>query len=138
MFEYESTDRRGDRPPPGFEVMPTVELDPEQGREDRWLYHGRVGGRSQLRAGFKSRAEACRAAWIVSDAVRVRYGRSSDIGQAEFIVRRGTWDAMAASLIAQVIEDAGSIRRAARVLGLPKSTLARWVQWHKEHGSWPR
>jgi transposase-like protein len=44
---------------------------------------------------------------------------------------------MEASLIAAVIDDAGSIRGAARVLGLPKSTLARWVQQHRERGTWP-
>jgi hypothetical protein len=75
MFEYESTVRRGARPPVGFDVMRTIDLDPEQDREDRWLFHGRVHGRNYIRAEFKSRADACRAAWVTSGAVH-----ASDVG----------------------------------------------------------
>jgi hypothetical protein len=141
MFEYESTDRRGARPPVGFEVMRASDLDPEEGREDRWLFHGRVYGRSYLRAGFDSRESACRAAWVAADVARALAARDGRLGPdavVTYSVDRDTWDVMVASLLAQVINDAGSIRRAAKMIGLPKSTLATWVAWHKEHGSWPR
>jgi hypothetical protein len=140
MFEYESTDRRGARPPIGFDVMRASELDPEEGREDRWLFHGRICGRGYLRAGFDSRESACRAAWIASDAARAAAARDGRLGPDAAItysVHRGTWEAMEASLLAQVIADAGSIRRAAKVLGLPKSTLSAWVIKHRERGTWP-
>jgi hypothetical protein len=57
--------------------------------------------------------------------------------QDEYVVRLDSWDHMEASLLAQVIEGAGSIRKAAKVLDVPRSTLGAWVRRHRERGTWP-
>jgi transcriptional regulator with XRE-family HTH domain len=46
MTEHETTDQCNTMPPHGFDVMRADELDPEHGRDDRWLYVGRVGRRT--------------------------------------------------------------------------------------------
>lgn len=54
----------------------------------------------------------------------------SEVGPVvgEFIrVPRGDYASMTAALIQHVVAEEGSIRRAARVLGLPRSTLGHWV-----------
>jgi DNA-binding NtrC family response regulator len=43
-------------------------------------------------------------------------------------VPRGTYGSMQAALLRQVVSEEGSIRRAARVLGLPRSTLGSWIR----------
>jgi hypothetical protein len=48
-----------------------------------------------------------------------------------------SWAAMTGELLAQIVRGAGSIRRAAKVLDVPKSTLATWVKQHRERGTWP-
>ena len=50
-------------PPPGFEVMRAVQLDPLFGGYDRWAFRGRVGERTVIGSGLESRAAACREAW---------------------------------------------------------------------------
>jgi DNA-binding NtrC family response regulator len=47
------------------------------------------------------------------------------------MVPRGDYASMTSALIQHVVAEEGSIRRAARVLGLPRSTLGSWVrqQW---------
>ncbi|MCA9684475.1 MAG: sigma-54-dependent Fis family transcriptional regulator, partial [Myxococcales bacterium] len=42
-------------------------------------------------------------------------------------IPRGNYASMHAALIQQVVAEEGSIRRAARVLGVPRSTLGAWV-----------
>lgn len=54
---------RGLEPPPGFEVMRAVQLDPLFGAWDRWAYRGRVGERTVIGSGFTSRSAACSDAW---------------------------------------------------------------------------
>lgn len=54
---------QGREPPPGFEVIRSVELDPLFGTWDRWAYRGQVGQMSRIRSGLESRAAAVEAAW---------------------------------------------------------------------------
>ena len=54
-----------------------------------------------------------------------------------YTVERDTWASMEAALLAQLVADAGSIRRAAKVLDLSRSTLSRWVREHRDRGTWP-
>ncbi len=49
-------------------------------------------------------------------------------------VPRGTYAQMTHSLLDQVIREAGSIRKAARVLGIPRSTLGAWVRRGSSRG----
>lgn len=142
-------DRRGIEPPHGFEVMTGADLDDEHGRPDHWLYIGRVGRRSCIRAGFKTHEDACRAAWMAFDgacAVLAHgpYGagmRAMGVDPPgipdEFVIAIGDWAHMEADLLAQIVRAAGSIRRAARLLEIPRSTLGRWVVEHRERGTWP-
>ncbi|MCB9567217.1 MAG: sigma 54-interacting transcriptional regulator [Myxococcales bacterium] len=43
-------------------------------------------------------------------------------------VPRGTYAQMTRALLAKVVDEAGSIRRAARVLEVPRSTLGAWLR----------
>lgn len=142
-------DRRRREPPHGFDVMTGADLDPDDGRPDRWLYVGRVGRRSCIRAGFKTHEEACRAAWLAFDSACAvlahgPHGAGMRVigvdppGMPDILtVGLDSWDAMTGDLLAQIVRAAGSIRRAARVIEVPKSTLAMWVRKHREAGTWP-
>ncbi len=142
-------DRRGLEPPHGFEVMTGADLDDEHGRPDRWLYIGRVGRRSCIRASFKTHEEACRAAWLAFDSACAvlahgPYGAGIRVMHVdppgmpdEFTVALDSWDAMEGELLAAVVRGAGNIRRAARVLDVPRSTLGAWALNHRQRGTWP-
>ncbi|PRP95395.1 hypothetical protein ENSA5_39800 [Enhygromyxa salina] len=67
-----------------------------------------------------------RKAWVNAPGVR-----------DEYMVRLDTWDHMEAQLLSQLIEDAGSIRRAAISIGVPRSTLTARVHNHSKRGTWP-
>ena len=43
-------------------------------------------------------------------------------------IRRGTWAEMRRQLLEQAVAKAGSIRKAAPVLGVARSTLANWMR----------
>jgi hypothetical protein len=142
-------DRRGKEPPHGFEVMTGADLDPDDGRPDRWLYIGRIGRRSCIRSGFKTHEEACRAAWLAFDSacavlakgpfgagMRARHIDPPGMPD-EFVIKIGDWAHMHADLLSQIIGCTGSIRRAAKVMDVPRSTVNRWVQMHRERGTWP-
>ncbi|PRP93377.1 hypothetical protein ENSA5_42760 [Enhygromyxa salina] len=151
------TDQRGKEPPEGFAVMREADLDPEQGRATHWLYRGAIGPRRFIRPGYSSREQACRGAWVVyrmALTVDERYQRQlkqrrlrevwrtrawvdAPGVQDEYVIRLDTWDHMEAQLLAQIIEDAGSIRRAAIAIDLPRSTLGARVNRHCERGTWP-
>jgi hypothetical protein len=47
--------------------------------------------------------------------------------QESYVVRFGDWDEMIRDLLLQVVADAGSARRAARAVGVPRSTFSKWV-----------
>lgn len=161
-----SNDRRYKVPPPGFVVLRESEIDPEQGRADRWLYRGILDNRSIIRSGLRSESSACRAAWFafddacalgarpvignvveadiaVADALARRYAihREQDADtptmQKTYTVRLDSWDHMKADLLAQIVADAGSIRRAAKVIDMARSTLNEWVRRCRERGTWP-
>lgn len=145
MARHASTDRRRFKPAPGIEVMREDEIDPEYGRRDRWLYIGTVNGRRRMHANLRSRAEACFCSWIAYDGARAMAPTDYDANERtppgmrnEYTVQFGSWAQMEARLLAQAIEDAGSMRRAAKVLGVPRSSLSVWVKEHKRHGRWPR
>lgn len=153
-------------PPPGFVVLRESEIDPEQGRPDRWVCRGIINSRSIIRSGLRSHSSACRAAYFVFDdalalgvqpkigdihadvvvaealarrhALRREQAADRPTLKAEYTVRLDDWSHMEASLLAQLIADAGSIRRASKVIGLPRSTLSAWVRGHRERGTWPR
>jgi hypothetical protein len=50
-----------------------------------------------------------------------------------YTVAFDTWDRMEADLLGQIVADAGSVRRAAKVLGVPRSTLSMQVRRSREH-----
>lgn len=134
-----------DELPPGLDVFRADELDPVYGRRDQWVYRGVLNGRSVIRTGFSSQGAARRAAWAVyrsatlMDAEVVieervepeRYRPPAPRPESmrdEYVVRFGSWEQMKADLLSQIIHDAGSIRRAAKAIGVPKSTLCTWVK----------
>jgi transposase-like protein len=43
-------------------------------------------------------------------------------------IRAGTWEEMRRELLEQVLQEEGSIRKAAKVLGVPRSTLGAWAR----------
>jgi hypothetical protein len=49
-----------------------------------------------------------------------------------YTVRFDSWDRMAADLLGQIIADAGSVRKAAPLLGVPRATLSAWVKRSRE------
>jgi len=53
------------KPPPGFTVARSSELDPLHGRSDRWGYRGQVNGWAVFGCGRESWLAACLAAWAV-------------------------------------------------------------------------
>lgn len=145
--EPDETDRRGCQPPPGFEVICSDDLDPLFGGSVWWMYRGTYGPRSFIRPGFRSYEAACRAAWVAFDmAVSVSTGGAEKRRLAQvdppgmtglYCVRLDDFHHMEADLLSQIIHDAGSIRRAAKVIDMPKSTLAARVRGHRERGTWP-
>jgi hypothetical protein len=142
-------DRRGIEPPHGFEVMTGADLDDEHCRPDRWLYIGRVGRRSCIRAGFKTHEDACRAAWLAFDGAcavlahgptgaGMRAMQADPIGLPDrFTIPIDSWAGMTGDLLAQIVRGTGSIRRASKVIDVPRSTLSAWVRMHRERGTWP-
>jgi hypothetical protein len=55
----------------------------------------------------------------------------------EFVIALGSWDATKSELLAKVVRAAGSLRRAVRVLDVPRSTLGVWALNHRQRGTWP-
>ncbi len=45
-----------------------------------------------------------------------------------FVIPRGDYRTMNRALLRQVVEEAGSVRKAARTLGVPRSTLGSWLR----------
>jgi hypothetical protein len=165
MARMTSDDESREEPPPlGFEIFRADELDPIAGRRDRWVYVGIIGKRSVIRSGFSSWGSACRAAWAAMSGMRLAdtakaHAEDHDSPWAsapeperyepptwtkppemrdEYTIKFGTWDAMAADLLSQVMHDAGSMRRAAKIIGLPRSTLSQRVRDYIAGGVWPR
>ena len=142
-------DRRRREPPSGFEVMTGADLDDEHGRADRWLYIGRVGRRSCIRAGFKTHEEACLAAWMAFDgacAVLAHgpYGAGMRAMKVDppgmpdqFVIGLDSWEAMTGELLGHIVRHAGSIRRAAAILDVPRATVGAWVVKRRRLGTWP-
>lgn len=125
-------------PPPGFTVLSERDLDAEHGRSDRWICEGTLLGRRIVRSGLRTYAAACRAAWFVyDDALELAELSPKPRVRQVFQVRLDSWSRMQAWLLRQIIEEAGSIRKAAKVLDVPRSSLGRWVQSHRDCGRWP-
>jgi hypothetical protein len=140
--------------PTGFEVLRADLLDPVQGRRDQWLYRGVVGERSVIRSGFGSPGAARRAAWAAYNSATLM-GAEQDSEENpeparyqpilvrppemrdEYLVKLGSWEQMKSDLLSQIIADAGSIRRAAKAIGVPKSTLSAWVREGVSRRVWP-
>ena len=152
--------------PPGFMVLRESEVK-EGGRADRWLCRGTLLGRRVVRSGLRSRGAACRAAWFAYDdaatlghlppfeeelaeadvlianrqAARFEAWAKRLAGNPKmalrYTVRLDSWDHMMGALLAELIRDAGSIRKTAKVIDVPRSSLGRWVLNHQERGTWP-
>jgi hypothetical protein len=45
-----------------------------------------------------------------------------------YIVRLDSWERMEADLLGQVIADAGAVRKAAKILDVPRATLGAWTR----------
>lgn len=61
---------------------------------------------------------------LVPDAV----APPSQVPPGCLVIPRGPWVRMRHSLLEQVVAAEGSIRRAARVLGIPRTTLSNWIR----------
>ena len=55
--------------------------------------------------------------------------------RSHYTVEMGSWRSMRAELLAQVITDAGSVRAAATVLDVPRSTLSNWFRQTKRRSN---
>ncbi len=55
---------------------------------------------------------------------------------AHVLVPRGDYESMQRALIERIVEEEGSVRQAARVLRLPRSTLGRWLRRSDDGGRW--
>jgi hypothetical protein len=150
-----SDDASRETPPFGFEIFRADELDPIAGRPDRWGYIGIVSRRSVIRSGFSSWAAACRAAWAAASGAatirpdveppayveperyKPREAKPPPTMRDTYTIKFGTWDAMAADLLSQIIHDAGSLRRAAKAIALPRSTFSLRVRDYIARGIWP-
>lgn len=55
----------------------------------------------------------------------------------EFTIKIGDWDHMRADLLCQIVSGAGSLRRAAKIIDVPRSTLSAWCRDLRERGAWP-
>jgi hypothetical protein len=66
------------------------------------------------------------------------YAEDSDTspGGNEFIIKLADWEHMTADLLSQVVKATGSIRGAAKAIGMPKSTLVAKVQRLRASGAW--
>jgi hypothetical protein len=142
------------KPPIGIEVWRADELDQVSGRSDRWVYIGMIGRRSVVRSGFSSWDAACRAAWAAARGAasipdepepepyvepkryQPREPKPPKMRET-YTIKFGSWDAMAADLLSQIIHDAGSLRRAAKIIGLPRSTFGARVRDYIDRGVWP-
>lgn len=62
------------------------------------------------------------------DEVDLREARALAKDGDVYRVRVGTWEAMRASILRQLVDEAGSIRKAALVLEVPRSTLGNWIR----------
>ena len=158
-------DRKFVQPPPGFVVLRESELWVE-GRHDRWVVRGVLEGRSVIRDGLKSHAAACRAGWLLWDDVRAlgREPEFVDVTKVDQVVAEAlarkhavkreqkvdppgmpealvvvvdSWAMMTGAILFKIVDGAGSIRKAAKVIGVPKSTVTAWVKRHRERGTWP-
>jgi hypothetical protein len=49
-----------------------------------------------------------------------------------YMVRLDSWERMEANLLGQIVNDAGSVRNASKLLTVPRSTLARWMKRLRE------
>lgn len=126
-------------PPPGIELLPHAALRTCTCSRGGWAYHGELRGRAVLAPGYPSRSAACAAAWRVyvergddyrdlAEAVeRGGLGSEGTIDMREaYVIALDRWPLMVADLLAQVLEDAGSLRRAGLALDMPRSTLGAW------------
>lgn len=58
-----------------------------------------------------------------------RWLRSPQDGvQPAYLVPMGPWSEMRDSLLLSIVTDAGSVRKAARSVNVPRSTLGHWVR----------
>lgn len=59
----------------------------------------------------------------------MRWARSSQEGiQPTYLVPMGPWYEMRDGLLLSIVSDAGSVRKAARSINVPRSTLGHWVR----------
>jgi len=59
----------------------------------------------------------------------MRWVRSPQDGvQPAYLVPMGSWSEMRDGLLLSIVTDAGSVRKAARLVDVPRSTLGHWVR----------
>lgn len=64
---------------------------------------------------------------------RIAWARTPDPNVREsYVVGVEQWDRMVAGLLLAIVTDVGSARAAAKMVGVPRSTLATWVRRARE------
>jgi DNA-binding NtrC family response regulator len=111
---------------------PVILTDEAIAAADRFPWPGNV---RQLRNALLRAAAAGDGPITAADLLPARTTRHGG-GAGTLAVPRGTYAQMTHALLAQVVREAGSIRKAAKLLEVPRSTLGAWVR--RRGGGHPR
>ncbi|MEZ4384030.1 MAG: sigma 54-interacting transcriptional regulator [Nannocystaceae bacterium] len=109
---------------------PVILTDEAIAAADRFPWPGNV---RQLRNALLRAAAAGDGPISAAELLPLTPGRPGG-GAGTIAVPRGTYAQMTHALLAQVIRETGSIRKAAKLLDIPRSTLGAWLRRGPERG----